>query len=82
MNNHKNSRTTVHNRETIVRRVIHENVRPADVVRYLDISVRTVYKWLRRRRDEGSVVLENRSGAPHTLRHRLPSAYEELIIYL
>ena len=43
MNNPKNSRTTVHNRETIVRCVINENVRPADVARDLDLSVRSVH---------------------------------------
>ena len=58
MNNHKNSRTTVHNREIIVGCMINENVRPADVARDLDISVRTVRKWLRRHRDEGPAGLE------------------------
>ena len=48
MNNHENSRTTVHNRESIVRCVINESVRPADVVRDLDMSVCTIQKWLRR----------------------------------
>ena len=71
MNNHKNSRTTVHNRETIVRCVIQENVRPSDVARDLDIGVRTVHKWLRRHRDEGSAGLESRSSAAIALWYRL-----------
>ena len=82
MNNYKNCRTTVHIREIIVKRMIHENVCPADVARAFGIRVRTVHKWLRRRRDEGSACLENRSSVAHTLRHRLSAAYEELIVYL
>ena len=61
MNNHKNSKTTVHIREINVKCVIHENVCPADVARAFCISVRTVHKWLRRHRDEGSAGLENRA---------------------
>ena len=82
MNNHKNSRTTVHIREIIVKRVTHENVCPADVARAIGISVRTVHKWLRRHRDEGSAGLENRSSAATTLRHKLPTEWEEVIMYL
>ena len=82
MNNYKNSRTTVSNQEFTVAPVVKENARPADVARDLDISVRTVHKWLRHHRNEGSVGLENRSRAAITLRHKLPSAYEELIMYL
>ena len=82
MNNHKNSRTTVHIRETIVRRMINENVRTADVTRDFDISMRTVHKWLRRHRDEGSAGLEFRSSVAHTLQHGLPAAHVELIIHL
>ena len=82
MNNHKNSRTTVHIREIIVERLIHENVCQADVARAFGISVRTVHNGLRRHRDEGSASLENRSSVAHTLRHRLPAAYEEVIVYL
>ena len=82
MNNHKNSRTTVHIREIIVKCLIHENVRPADAARAFGISVSTVHKWLRRHCDEGSASLEIRSSATNTLRHKLPAAYEELIMYL
>ena len=71
MNNHKNRRTTVHSRETIVRCVINENVRPTDVARGIDISVRTIHKWIRCHRDEGSAGLENRSSAANILRRKL-----------
>ena len=59
MNNHKNSRTTVHIREIIIKRMIHENVRSADVARDLEICVRRIHKWFSRHRDEGSAELEN-----------------------
>ena len=82
MNNRKNSRTTVHIREIIVKCVTHENVCPTDVVRAFGISVCTVHKWLRHHRDEGSAGLENRSSAANTLRHKLPTEWEEVIVYL
>ena len=66
MNNHKSSRITVQIREIIVKRVIHENMRPADVARALGISVRIVRKWLRCHHSEKSASLEIRSSTANS----------------
>ena len=60
MSNHKNSRTTVYNRKVIVKCVINENARPADVANDFGISAQTVHKGFRLYRDEGSAGFENR----------------------
>lgn len=71
MNNpHKNARTCLYSREQIVLR--YKGGQSArEIAAAFGISVRTVFKWLKRCRDEGMSGLSNRSSAPHTN----PNAY-------
>ncbi len=67
---HGNARTTPYQRREIVRRV-REQAEPAkDTALALGISTRTVYKWLRRYREEGDAGLRDRSSRPHQCPHR------------
>lgn len=70
MNNHKNARLTVHGRVLLVRRVVEEGLRPIETAQAMGVSVRTVYKWLRRYRDEGIAGLQNRSSRPRHCPHQ------------
>lgn len=82
MNNpHHNARTTCHSRELIVTR--HRAGRPVAVIAdELGISIRTVYKWLRRSRLGGPSALANASSAPHRRPRRLARHRIALILYL
>ncbi len=61
---HPNAKTTPRGRLEIVQRVW-ECQKPGDVAEALGVSVRTVYKWVRRDREEGLAGLEQRRCAPH-----------------
>ena len=63
MNAHRNARTTPYARALIVQR--HAAGEPvAAIAAAFGISVRTVYKWIRRHREGGSAALENGASAP------------------
>jgi len=64
MNTHKNARLTSHGRALLLSRVHDEGVRPAEVAQAQGVSVRTVCKWLRRFRAEGSAGLGDRTSRP------------------
>ncbi|ATJ81936.1 IS481 family transposase [Halomonas beimenensis] len=80
MNTHKNARLTVHGRALLVRRVIREGLRPAEVAQAQGVSVRTVYKWVRRYRDEGEAGLLDRSSRPCRCPHETPDAIRAQVI--
>jgi len=63
-NPHQNARTCVYSREQIVVRY-HSGVCVHQIAEAFGISVRTVFKWLRRYRLEGLSGLTNRSSRPH-----------------
>ena len=73
MNVHKNARLTPLSRAEIERRVLEEGQTPASVATDLRVCERTVRKWVRRFRAEGSEGLEDRSSRPHTLRQPTPA---------
>lgn len=64
MNTHKNARLTPHGRALLAARVIDEGLRPREVAQAQGVSVRTVYKWVRRFREEGHAGLQDRSSRP------------------
>lgn len=81
MNIHKNARLTPRSREQLVERV-RSGEHPERVAAGLGISVRTVYKWLRRWRLEGSRGLRDRSSRPHRSPRRLRRQRERHVLRL
>lgn len=80
MNTHKNARLTSHGRALLVRRVIDEGLRPAEVAQAQGVSVRTVYKWVRRYREEGEAGLQDRSSRPRRCPHATSDETLEQVI--
>nr|WP_319382634.1 helix-turn-helix domain-containing protein [uncultured Roseibium sp.] len=82
MNNpHKNARTCFYSREQIVRRYeAGETAR--EIAAAFGISVRTVYKWLKRFREHGSRGLIARSSAPRTCSNAYMAGWRNLIVRL
>lgn len=81
MNIHKNARLTPRSREQLVQR-IRAGEDPQQVAFGLGVSVRTVYKWLRRWRLEGRAGLLDRSSRPHRSPRRLNRQRERHILRL
>lgn len=69
---HPRGRLTVYGRSLLVHRVLVEGWRPAVAAEAAGVSRATVYKWLRRYRDEGEAGLQDRSSAPHRRPRALP----------
>ena len=82
MNNpHQGARLTVHSRELIVAR--RAEGRPvAQIAAEFGVSVRTVYKWLRRFREGGKAGLGNGASAPARSPRRLGEGQIALILDL
>jgi len=70
-NQHQNARTTFHSRVTIVQRGNAQKMHPRPVAEQFDVSVGTVYKWLRRFAQDGEAALRDRSSRPHRSPRRL-----------
>lgn len=68
---HKNARMTPKGRELMVRRVLEEEWSVGQAGEAAGVSRRTVYKWLRRFRGEGSEGLKDRSSRPERSPTRL-----------
>jgi transposase len=62
---HGNARTCPKSRELLVERVLVENWSVTAAAAAAGVSERTVYRWLRRWRDEGKHGLADRSSRPH-----------------
>ena len=73
MNVHKNAKLTPAGRALLVERV-HRGESPREVSAALGVSVRTVYKWLKRWEEGGERALEDRSSRPHHSPRRLSRA--------
>jgi transposase InsO family protein len=78
MNMHKNARTTKHSRVLMIER-IEEGWPVRTTALAAGVSVRTVYKWLARYRNEGLSGLIDRSSAAHVRPHALPITWIGLI---
>ncbi len=62
---HGNARMTPYSRELMVRRVLEQGNPAKDTAEAAGVSVRTLYKWLRRYRQHGVEGLRDRSSRPH-----------------
>ena len=69
---HPKGRLTVYGRSVLVQRVLIEGWRPALAAEAAGVSRATVYKWLRRYRDEGLEGLQDRTSAPRRRPRALP----------
>jgi len=82
MNIHKNARLTPKSREIMVHRFIRLG-QPADAVaQAMGVSVRTVYKWVARYRDEGRDGLSDRSSRPASSPHATQGFVRKRVIQL
>jgi transposase InsO family protein len=71
MNSHSLAKSTPLGRWTMVQRVLIMHWPVAEVARAAAVTVRTVFTWLRRFRQEGFLGLYDRSSRPHRSPHRL-----------
>ena len=74
MNLHGNAKTSPHTRETMVRRVLEQAEPAKETAELFNVSVRTVYKWLRRYREYGVEGLQDRSNRPRRCPRRTSEA--------
>jgi len=74
MNLHGNAKTSPHTRETMVRRVLEQAEPAKETAELFDVSVRTVYKWVRRYRQFGVAGLQDRNSRPLRCPRRTPAA--------
>jgi transposase InsO family protein len=81
MNMHQNARLTPKGRELLIARLERGEHR-ADVACAMGVSVRTVYKWWRRYREEGMSGLTDRSSRPKSSPTRTLEAIEKRVIAL
>lgn len=72
MHLHGNARTTPYARREMVRRVLEQAEPVKDTAAAMGVSRRTVYKWLRRYRQEGPAGLADRSSRPGRCPHTTP----------
>jgi transposase InsO family protein len=79
MNIHKNARTTPQSRALLVQRVLRQGWPVSRAAAALGISVRTVYKWLRRYRTEGPAGLHDRRSTARRRPHALAAVWLALI---
>lgn len=68
MNVHKNARLTQFGRERVVKQVLERVLTPAAASAAAGVSLRTIYKWLARYRNEGAAGLQDRGSRPKRLR--------------
>ena len=70
---HRNAKTTPTSRLELLRRVLFDEWAPGTVAEGYGVSVRTVAKWVRRFREEGTAGLEDRSSRPQRTPHVTPA---------
>jgi len=75
---HANAKLVPFSRLVLVRRVLEESWKVADVAAAFAVSERTVYRWLARFRN-GDRTLVDRSSAPRRVPRRTPARVEALI---
>jgi len=74
MNLHGNAKTSPHTREMMVRRVLEQAEPAKETAEIFGVSVRTVYKWVRRYRQFGVAGLQDRNSRPLRCPRRTPAA--------
>ena len=77
---HRNAKTTPTTRALIVQRIRHDQWPPAEVAAAAGVSVRTIYKWLRRHRLGGRPARDDASSRPHRQPRRTAPAVTAQIL--
>jgi transposase InsO family protein len=71
---HANARSCPKSRKLLVERILEQNWSVTAAAAAAGVSERTVWRWLRRWRDEGAAGLRDRSSRPQRSPKRLPAA--------
>jgi transposase InsO family protein len=79
---HAKAKLTPAGRLLVISRVTVEGWRPAHAAAMAGVSRQTLYKWLRRFREEGLAGLEDRSSRPRRCPHRTDAEVEARIVGL
>jgi transposase InsO family protein len=79
---HANARTCPKSRRLLVDRVIEQGWSVTEAAMAAGVSDRTVYRWLRRFREQGEAGLNDRCSAPKRVPHKTPSERVEAIAAL
>jgi transposase InsO family protein len=79
MNVHKNARLTPFGRERFVKQVLERVLTPAAASAAAGVSLRPIYKWLLRFRNEGAAGLHDRRSRPKRLRCSLSTRQRKRI---
>jgi transposase InsO family protein len=69
---HPNAKLTPYTRALMVRRVLELGWAPADAAQAAGVSVRTLWRWVRRAREEGARAFGDRSSRPRRMPRRTP----------
>ncbi len=78
MNAHKNARTTPYARALMIERRA-RGASVAEIATSLGVSARTVWKWLKRHREEGPAGLHDRRSTAHRRPHAVGAAWVAMI---
>src|SRR5215210_225384 len=79
---HGNARTCPNSRKLLVERVLEQGWSVTAAAEAAGVTERTVWRWLRRWREEGEAGLRDRSSRPRSSPSRLPAATVEAITSL
>lgn len=79
MDTHNNARLTPRGREEMVRAVVDRGLSKAEAARQFNTTWKTVDKWIRRFRMDGSDGLRDRSSRPHSSPSQTPLATADAV---
>ncbi len=82
MNVHSGARSCRASRVLLVRRIREEGWRIEQAAGAAGLSRRSVFKWLRRYREQGESGLADRSSRPHRMPRTTPSEWQQVIVEL
>jgi len=80
MNLHKHARLSPRGRALLVDRILVHGLRAEEAAHAAGVSVRTVYKLLKRFKEEGEEGLTDRTSRPHDCPHAMPQHIVDQVI--
>src|SRR5262245_4659641 len=82
MNAHSGARSCRASRALLVQRILEQRWSASQVAAAAGLSRRSVFKWLRRYREQGPAGLADRSSRPHRMPRTTPVEWQRLILEL